>query len=113
MATQDAINAAIEKMLSLCKAQYGEAIQSYWFYGEDLCPCCAKRQVGLFKFKQEDVFSLNAFMYHEKSVLIGYALCEFCVADLQRTSKKRQVMMHVRIEKQLIEAYHKKLALAN
>jgi hypothetical protein len=109
----DPYAAAIEKMISLCKAQYGESIKAYWFYKEDLCPCCAKREVGLFKFKHEDAFSLNAFMYDEMSVLIGYALCRVCVADLRQASKKRVAVMHDRIEKHLIEAYHKHLSLAN
>jgi len=113
MDTQDPFTAAIEKMLSLCQAQYGESIKAYWFYKEDLCPGCSKRQVEIFKFKHEDAFSLNAFMYHEMSVLIGYMLCGICVADLRKTSKKRQAMMHDRIEKHLTEAYHKHLALAN
>jgi hypothetical protein len=113
MDTLDPFAAAIDKMFALCKAQYGESIKAYWFYEQDLCPCCAKRPVGIFKFKHEDAISLNAFMYREMGVLIGYALCGACVADLRRTSMKRQVMMHERIEKHLIEAYQKHVALAN
>lgn len=113
MEAQDPFAAAIEKMLALCEAQYGKSIKAYWFYKEDVCPCCAKRQVDLFKYKHEDVFSLNAFMYNEMSVLIGYALCGVCVADLQKTSKKHLAIMHDRIEKRLIEAYHRHLSHAN
>ncbi len=109
----DPFATAIEQMLSLCKAQYGESIKAYWFYKEDLCPGCAKRQVEIFKYKHEDAFSLNTFMYNELGVLIGYTLCGICVADLHKTSKKRQAIMHDRIEKHLIEAYRKHLSLAN
>jgi hypothetical protein len=113
MDTLDPYATAIEKMISLCKAQHGESIKAYWFYKEDLCPCCAKREIDLFKFQHEDAFSLNAFMYNERSVLIGYALCRVCVMDLRQASKKRVAVMHDQIEKHLIEAYHKHLSLAN
>ena len=113
MDTLDPFAAAMEKMLSMCQAQYGDTIKAYWFYAEDECPCCAKRRVEIFKYKHDDAFSLNAFMYHAMGVLIGYALCGICIADLLKTSKKRQAMMHERIEKHLIEAYHKHLSHAN
>lgn len=113
MDMQDPFAVAIEKMLSLCQAQYGESIKAYWFYKDELCPCCAKRQVEIFKYKHEDAFSLNTFMYNELGVLIGYTLCGICAADLLKTSKKHQAIMHDRIEQHLIEAYRKHLSHVN
>ena len=113
MASSEQLSAAMERMLSLCQAQYGKSIKTYWFYETDLCPCCAKRQIEVFKYKDADALSLNAFTYREPGVLIGYALCGICAADLRRTSKERQAHMHERIEQHLIEAYHKHMLHAN
>ena len=113
MTSSEQLSAAMEKMLSLCQAQYGKSIKTYWFYEDDLCPCCAKRKIDVFKYKDQDALSLNAFMCHELGVLMGYALCGICVADLRNTSKKRQALMHEHIEQHLIEAYHKHMLRAN
>lgn len=113
METPDSLTAAMGKIISHFQAQYGEAVKAYWFYAEDTCPCCAKREIGLLKVKHEYAVSLNAFLYNEMSVLIGYSLCRICVMDLFKASKKRQAIMHQRIEKHLVEAYHRYLALAN
>ena len=113
MDTQDSLAAAIDKMISHFKAHYGESIKTYWFYEGDTCPCCAKRKVGALKVNHEYAVSLNAFLYNEMSVLIGYMLCRICAIDILETSKKRQVVMHQRIEKHLIEAYHRHLSLAD
>ncbi|HEX7588284.1 MAG TPA: hypothetical protein VF478_08220 [Anaerolineae bacterium] len=103
----------MEKMLSLRQAQHGQSIKTYWFYKNDLCPCCAKRRVEIFKYKREDALSLNAFMYRELGVLIGYPLCGICASDLRNPSKKRQMLMNERIEQHLIEAYQKHMLRAN
>ena len=113
MDTQEPFAAAVDKMLSLCKTQYGDAVKAFWFYEAETCPCCTKRQVGTVKYKHEDAVSLNAFMYREMGVLIGYLLCGVCVTDLLRTSKKRQAIMHAHIEQSLIDGYHKHLTSAN
>ena len=113
MNTLNPIEAAMEKMLALCQAQYGDAIKTYWFYSESVCPCCAKRQTAVFKHKNENAVSLNAFMYRERGVLIGYVLCGFCISELLKTSKKRQAIMHENIEKNLIAAYQKHVSQMN
>lgn len=100
-------------MLEMCQAQYGQAIKTYWFYTEEICPYCSKRQTAILKHKNQDAISLNAFMYRERGVLIGYTLCGFCVSEMLRTSKKRQVLMHENIEKNLIAAYQKHLSHLN
>ncbi|MBI5035398.1 MAG: hypothetical protein HZB51_33140 [Chloroflexi bacterium] len=107
------IQAAMEKMLTVCQAQYGNAIKTYWFYAEEICPCCTKRQTLLFKHKNENAVSLNAFMYRERGVLIGYTLCGLCISELLKTSKKRQTLMHENIEMNLIAAYQKHMSHLN
>ena len=113
MDIQEQLAATMEKILSICQAQYGKSIKTYWFYDDDLCPCCAKRRTETFKYKHKEALSLNAFMYHELGVLIGYALCGICAADLLKSSKKHQALMHESIERHLIEAYHKHMLRAN
>ena len=113
MGSPNPIEAAMEKMLALCQAQYGDAIKTYWFYSESVCPCCGKRQTVVFKHENENAVSLNAFMYRERGVLIGYVLCGFCISELLKTSQKRQMIMHENIEKNLIAAYQKYMSRMN
>ncbi|MBI4787086.1 MAG: hypothetical protein HY782_08580 [Chloroflexi bacterium] len=113
MDTHDPFAPALAKMLALCQAQYGDAIKTYWFHNAELCPCCGKRRVAPFKYKHKDALSLNAFIYRAKGVLIGYTLCGICAADVLNPSNKRQAMMHDRIEKNLVEAYHKHMSHVN
>lgn len=99
-------------MFTQAKAQFGSAVKSSWFYGGDLCPACAQRPIGVVKFKGKDALAINAFIYRERGVLIGYYLCETCATYIHTEAKKnpyKQTPMHTDIENNLKDAYHKHL----
>jgi hypothetical protein len=105
-------NAADEllgKLYAQARMQFGDAIKSYWFYDGDLCPACNRRPIGTIKFKGEDALSMNAFIYRQRGVLIGYLLCETCAAQIFRDAQKNpytQTPVHAEIERTLIAGYH-------
>jgi hypothetical protein len=47
-----------EKILELMymqgKAQFGDAVKSFWFYEGDFCPGCLARPIGVIKMKGEN-----------------------------------------------------------
>ena len=95
------------------KAQFGDAIQSFWFYDGDFCPGCLARPIDKIKFKGQDAVALNAFIYRPRSVLIGYFLCETCATFIFKEAEKnpyKQTPLHTDIETNLIAAYHKYLS---
>ncbi|MDP2975374.1 MAG: hypothetical protein Q8N45_04080 [Anaerolineales bacterium] len=103
----------LNKLFIQAKAQFGAAIKSFWFYDGDLCPACAQRPIGVVKYKGKDALAINAFIYRERGVLIGYFLCETCATHIFKEAQKnpyRQTLIHADIERNLIAAYHKHLA---
>jgi hypothetical protein len=103
-----AFDEMLDKLYRQAKAQFGSAIQSYWFYDSDLCPGCAQRPVGTLKIRGREALSLNAFIYRERGVLIGYLLCETCAKYIFKEAQKHpyvQTPLHANIEKNLIAAY--------
>jgi len=95
------------------KAQFGDAVKSFWFYDGDLCPACMARPIGKIKFKGEDALAINAFIYRPRGVLIGYFLCETCAKFIFKEAEKnpyKQTPLHAEIERNLTAAYHKYLA---
>ena len=113
----DDSKAAADEMLSIlfrqAKAQFGDAIQSFWFYDGDFCPGCLARPIDKIKFKGQDAVALNAFIYRPRSVLIGYFLCETCATFIFKEAEKnpyKQTPLHTDIETNLIAAYHKYLS---
>jgi len=60
--------------------------------------------------------SMNAFIFRERGVLIGYLLCSRCAKYIFRESKRnpfKQTPLHAEIEKNLKEAYLKYLGKLN
>ena len=107
------IDEILGKLYAQAKAQFGNTIKSFWFYDSDLCPACTERPIGVVKFKGKDALAINAFIYRERGVLIGYFLCEICVKYIFKEAQKnpyRQTLKHADIERNLITAYHKHLA---
>ncbi len=95
-------------MYAQAKAQFGPAIQSFWFYNDDSCPACLKRPIDLVKLKGSAALAINAFIYRERGVLIGYLLCSVCAKHIFKEAKKnpyRQTPLHADIERHLIAAY--------
>lgn len=114
---QDDSKSEAEKILELMyaqgKAQFGNAVKSFWFYSGDLCPGCMARPIDKMKYKGKDALSINGFMYRPRGVLIGYFLCDTCANYIFKEAEKnpfKQTPLHADIERNLAEAYHKYLA---
>ena len=101
-------------MFTRAKAQFGEAVKSFWFYEGDLCPGCLSRPISVIKLKGEDALAINGFMYRPRGVLIGYFLCEVCANYIFKEAEKnpyKQTPLHADIERNLAEAYLRYLSL--
>ena len=110
---REVIDEIMGKLYEQAKAQFGDTIKSFWLYEGDLCPACTERPIGVVKFKGRDALAINAFIYRERGVLIGYFLCESCAKYIFKEAQKnpyRQTPIHADIERNLITAYHKHLA---
>ena len=108
-----AVDDILGRLYTQAKAQFGNAIKSFWFYNGDLCPACMARPIGAIKFKGKDALAINAFIYRERGVLIGYFLCETCAKFIFKEAEKnpyKQTPLHADIERNLTTAYHKHLA---
>ena len=113
----DNIKAEADKLLGLMlaqgKAQFGDAVKSFWFYDGDFCPACLARPIGVIKMKGKDALAINAFIYRARGVLVGYFLCETCANFIFKEAEKnpyQQTSLHTEIEMNLINAYHKHLS---
>jgi hypothetical protein len=110
---KSAVDEILSKMFTQAKAQFGDAVKAFWFYEDDLCPACTQRLIGVVKFKGKDALAVNAFIYRERGVLIGYFLCETCASHIFKEAQKNpyhQTPLHADIERNLITAYHKHLS---
>jgi hypothetical protein len=113
MNADDIINDAIAQMFLLTRAQFGDAVKSFWFNDSGICPGCG-RQVGVVKHKGKDALSLNAFIYRDVGVLIGYFLCQRCMKEVFRTAKRtpgQQGPRHDTIEANLRAAYQQYMSM--
>ena len=112
MNTEEYANEVLKKLYSRARAQFGSSVKSYWFNNSDFCPGCGGK-VDAMKVKGEDALSLNAFIYRERGVLIGYILCSRCARRVFKIAKRspgKQTALHTAIEKDLVNAYKKHLA---
>lgn len=104
-------NAALAQLFTQARAQFGKAIKGFWFYEPDPCPGCG-RAIDALKVKGQDALSLNAFIYRERGILIGYVLCSGCAKQIFKAGKAnpgKQTTLHTTIEANLIKAYHRHL----
>jgi hypothetical protein len=111
--TKTAADELLNTLFRQAKAQFGDAVKSFWFYEGDLCPGCMARPIGKIKFKGKDALAINAFIYRPRGVLIGYFLCETCASFIFKEAQKnpyKQTPLHGDIERNLAAAYHKHLA---
>lgn len=111
--TKTAADELLNILFTQAKAQFGDAVKSFWFYEGDLCPGCMASPIGKIKFRGEDALAINAFIYRERGVLIGYFLCESCAKFIFKEAQKnpyKQTPLHADIERNLTTAYHKHLA---
>lgn len=103
-----AIEETLEAFLKQARRQFGEAVKTTWFYDGDLCPACGRQQPGLVRVRNREALSLNAFIYRERGVLIGYFLCDRCVKQIFHLASINpyvQTPLHAGIERNLIAAY--------
>ena len=100
-------------MFNQGKAQFGNAMKSFWLYDGDLCPGCLASPIDKIKVQGKDALSINGFMYRPRGVLIGYFLCETCANYIFKEAQKnpyKQTPLHADIERNLAAAYHKHLS---
>lgn len=114
---EDESKAEADRILSLmftqAKAQFGDAVKSFWFYEGEFCPGCLARPIGVIKMKGESAVAINGFMYRPRGVLIGYFLCEVCANYIFTEAEKnpfKQTPLHADIERNLADAYLKYMA---
>lgn len=109
--SKNEIEEMLDQLFFQSQMRFGKAVKSRWFYDGDKCPGCG-REVNAMKYKGKDALSLNAFIFREHGVLIGYLLCGKCAKYIFKESEKNpnsQTDVHVEIEKNLKQAYIKKL----
>lgn len=97
---QDLINFYFYKTKEL----YGDAVDSFWMYEKEICPCCSKRKIDRFKLGDELLVSLNAYCYRDMRVLIGYLLCGTCITELVHEGKQ-QKKLYQQLENKLKKEY--------
>ncbi len=111
--TKTSADKLLNTLFRQAKAQFGDAVKSFWFYNGDLCPGCLEHPIGMVKFQGRDALAINAFIYRPRGVLIGYFLCETCANFIFKESQKnpyKQTPLHADIERNLTAAYHNHLA---
>ncbi len=103
--------AALDSIFKQAKAQFGDAVKAQWFYAAESCPGCGG-EVDAMKHEGKDALSLNAYIYRERGVLIGYMLCGKCAGKIMSDAKKnpyKETELHARIGENLVWAYKKYL----
>lgn len=101
----------LDQLFRQAQMQFGTDVKGRWLHDGDGCPGCGK-EITVTKYKKQDTLSLNAFIYREHGVLIGYMLCGKCANHIIRESEKnpyRKLPIHDSIEKSLKEAFVKHL----
>jgi hypothetical protein len=114
--TKAAADKLLEVILTQGKAQFGDAMQSFWFYDDEFCPGCGVRPIDTTKIKGKEAVAINGFIYRPRGVLIGYFLCGTCAAYIHSEVKKnpfKETPLHADIERNLIAKYHKHLSTLN
>ena len=77
------------QMFAQARAQFGDAVKSFWFNDSEICPGCG-RKVDYMKLKGKNALSVNGFMYRQREVLIGYVLCSRCAKKIFREAKRNR-----------------------
>ena len=109
--SQKEIAEMLDQLFIQSQIRFGSAVRSRWFYDGDNCPGCGQ-EVTAVKFKGKDSLSLNAFIFREHGVLIGYLLCGKCAKQILKGAGNdlyTQTELHAEIEKNLKQAFTKTL----
>jgi hypothetical protein len=101
----------LKQFYQQAKAQFGNAIKSYWFNSGERCPGCGG-EIDAMDYKGKEALSLNAFIYRERGILIGYLLCGNCAQKIMQGAKLnpyKETELHATIERNLVGNYKKYL----
>lgn len=107
MHIEDLIESTMIKMFAQLHAQMGNALKGYWFYESNRCPGCG-RKAGPMRYRGKDALSINAYIYRQRGILIGYLLCGRCANEIHQAAKRKpgqQTARHDDIEPTLNAAY--------
>jgi hypothetical protein len=96
------ISTLLVQLFMQAQMRVGTAVRSRWLYDRDGCPGCGS-EINAFKFKKKNSLSLNAFIYRDHGVLIGYLLCGKCARQV--INAKENLPLHTEIEKNLKQAF--------
>jgi hypothetical protein len=102
------ITAALYELFSNAEKMYGDALENYWFYESEICPCCNKNKIDPLAMGHELALSLNGYMYRDLNTLIAYLLCSRCIVELLRKDKRSKVL-YKKIEAALKKEYSEHL----
>ncbi len=103
----------VDEIIEMFKAQFGNSVQGYWVYSEDLCPGCQVNDIGDFYIKGQRQVSINGYMYRARGILIAYLLCGDCAKQVIANSTQKNLPVHETIEKTLAKAYERYLRSMN
>ena len=101
----------LDQLYRQAQMQFGAAIKGKWLHDGDGCPGCGK-DITATKWKKKKALSLNAFMYRDHGVMIGYLLCGTCAHQIHTEGQKgayTRLPIHDEIEKNLKAAFVKHL----
>lgn len=103
--SKNEISDMLDLLFRQAQMQFGSAIKSSWFHQRDDCPGCGLK-IDAMKFKGKKALSLNAFIFREHGVLIGYLLCGKCAKQIH--DSPTPIPLHAEIEKTLKQDYLKR-----
>jgi hypothetical protein len=112
MNTNQTLEALMAQLSSHARMQFGNAIKGHWFHESQRCPGC-RRPVDAGQDGGTQTLTLNAFIYRERGVLIGYLLCTRCAHKIKRVAQKRpgiQMPLHGQIERTLTQAFQEHIS---
>ena len=107
MDPEQEVHAMLDELFRRARRQFGSAVKGQWMYGSDYCPGCSKT-ITATTFTGHEAISLNAYIYREYGMLIGYLLCGACAERVFQAAQRhpgRQSTLHARIEERLSAAY--------
>lgn len=108
MEYNEEITASLYELFSNSEKMYGDALENYWFYESEICPCCNKNKIDPLAMGNKLALSLNGYMYRDLNTLIAYLLCSRCIVELLRKDKRSKVL-YKKIEEALKQAYSEHL----
>lgn len=104
MEEQNPLKDAIDTLFLNALDRYGDAIEKFWIYESEVCPCCNTSQIDSLEIEGENKVSVNSYIYRDLNVLIAYFLCSKCITKLLKKGKKA-VQEYAEIEETLKKAY--------